>query len=288
MLRSISATNLTSLLLPSNFFLRHADQFFRVLLFQHPVSTLRNALHRQRPQRNPFHFFQRMPLAKKYVAQRLHLRVAHLHFIPKIPAAPASIRTPPAASPRVSQLFHSPPRLFAQSFQIGERQHPFHFHIKSLLNRIPLFQKRRRKVAVIRHEHKARARILQISHGIHSRGKSSQQIFQRFSSLGIGQRGHHFRRLVHQQIDTPFFGFHRAARYFDAIFFGIRLRPKLRHHASIHAHLSAQDQLLRVAPRSNSRSRNNFLQSLLQWNPLVNDGTDCHSERSEESAFALK
>ena len=38
-----------------------------------------------------------------------------------------------------------------------------------------------------------------------------------------------------------------------------RSQRELRHHVAIHAHLPAQDQLLGVPPRSNPRTRDNFL-----------------------------
>src|SRR5205823_2389171 len=106
---------------------------------------------------------------------------------------------------------------------------------------------------------------------------------------GIGQRGHHFRRLIHQQIHAPLFRFDGAARSFNAIFVRVGFRPKLGHDVTVHANLSAQNQLLCMSPRSNSCPRNNFLQSLLH-NVVRNLTRTRHFDRSprrEKSLFDL-
>ena len=48
---------------------------------------------------------------------------------------------------------------------------------------------------------------------------------------------------------------------FDTIVFGIGFGAEFGNHDSVHAYLSAADQIFRMAARRNSRARNNFLKA---------------------------
>ena len=66
--------------------------------------------------------------------------------------------------------------------------------------------------------------------------------------LGIGHGRNHMRRFV-QQIVFNLGGLLRhAPSRFNAVVFRIGLRAKFGHHNSVDAHLSAEDQFLRVTP----------------------------------------
>ena len=66
--------------------------------------------------------------------------------------------------------------------------------------------------------------------------------------------------LFMQQINVRIGNLRDLAGRLDAIAFRIGLGAELGDDDSVDAHLSAADQILRVAPRRNSRARDDFLQ----------------------------
>src|SRR5579859_5892925 len=126
-----------------------------------------------------------------------------------------------------------------------------------------MFEHLRGQVAVVRQKHQPRRRVFQIPHRVHPRRKTAQTILQRLAPFRIRHGRNHFRRLVQHQIHAPLRLLHHAPRRLNPVLLRVRFGSQLRHHAPVHPHLSAQDQLLRVPPRSNPRPRNNLLQSLL-------------------------
>src|SRR6266480_281798 len=235
-----------------------------------------------------------MLFPKQHVPHFIFLRIPHPHFIPVIRrATPRRIRLPHGLHPHAN--------LFPQPFQFFQRQHPFHFHQIHLFQLTPALQHFRRQVAVIRQKHQPGRRILQIPYRVHARRKASQTILQRFPPFRVRHRRHNLRRLVQHQVHAPLLLFHHASRCLDPVRCRVRLCPQLTHHVPVHAHLSAQDQLLRVPPRSNPRPRNNLLQSFLHflvssfWNVrsarnllcLMGDSIHRHSERSRPPFLSL-
>src|SRR5690242_11572162 len=232
-------------------------QLLHFLRIQQPVSPTRQALHRQAPQSNPHQFLHRMHFLHQHTPQLFFPRIPHPHFIPEI-------RRPPARRVRLPHRFHLQPSFFSNSVQIRQRQHPLYLDVIHLLDLRPVLQHLRRQIAVIRQKHQPRRRILQIPHRKHPLRQSPQTVSQSLSPLGIGHRRNHLRRLVQRQIYVSLRGLSdRSSRRFDLVCCRIGLGPKFPHHHAVHAHLSAQDQLLGVPPRSNPRTPNNLLQSFL-------------------------
>src|SRR6267142_5031225 len=239
------------------------SQPLRFLLLNQPVSPPRYSLHRQRPQPDALQFLHRMHLLDQHAPHLFLLRIPHPHFVPEI-------RCAPARCVRLPHRLHPHANLFSQPLQVRQRQHSFYLDVIDLLQLRPILQHLRRQVAVIRHEHQPRRRILQIPHRKHALRQSPQKVSQRLPPFGVRHRRHHFRRLVQQNVHAPrLFRFDDSPRCLNPVFRRVRLRPQLPHHAPVHLHLSALDQQLRMPPRSNPRPRNNLLQSLFHFLFLV-------------------
>src|SRR5882762_6409709 len=238
------------------------SQSLRFLLLNQPVSPPGYALHRQRPQPDALQLLHRMLLLDQHPPHLFLLRIPHPHFIPEIcRASPRCVRLP--------HRLHPYANLFSQPLQVRQRQHSFYLDVIDLLQLRPILQHLRRQVAVIRHEHQPRRRILQIPHRKHALRQSPQKISQRLPPFRVCHRRNHFRRLVQQNVHAPpLFRFDDLPRCLNPVFRRVRLRPQLPHHAPVHLHLSAEDQQLRMPPRGNPRPRNNLLQSLFHF-PIV-------------------
>src|SRR6266404_4105297 len=239
------------------------SQSLRFFLLNQPVSPPRYSLHRQCPQPDALHILHRMLLLDQHAPHLFLFRIPHPHFIPKIRrASPRCVRLP--------HRLHSYANLFSQPLQVRQRQHSLHFDVIHLLQLRPIFEHLRRQVAVIRHEHQPRCRILEIPYREHALRQSPQKVSQRLPPLRVRHRRHHFRRLVQQNVHAPpFFRFDDSPRRLNPVFRRVRLRPQLPDHAPIHAHLSAGDQQLRMPSRSNPRPRNNLLQSFFHFFFLI-------------------
>src|SRR6266581_5570701 len=210
-----------------------------------------------------------MFLREQHPPQRIAFRVLKCHFVPVIRRAPAPIRSESARRVRLPHRSHPCPNLLPQPLQIGQRQHAFDLHVIHLWQVRPIFQHLRRQVPVVCQKHQARRRIIQPPHRINTLGQSTQTIPQRLAPLRIGHCRHHFRRLVQHDVDAPFLSFYDFPGRFNPVLPRIRLGAQFLHHAPVHAHLSAQDQVLRVPPRRNPRPRNYLLQSLLHFLDFV-------------------
>src|SRR6266850_4971877 len=200
-----------------------------------------------------------MLVLQQHASHLFLFRIPHPHFVPKIRrASPRCVRLP--------HRLHPYANLLPQPLQVRQRQHSFHLDVIDLIQVRPILKHLRRQVAVIRQKHQPRCRILQISYRKHSLRQSSQKISQRLATFRVRHRRHHFRRLVQQNVHAPpVLRFDDSPCRLDPVFRGVRLRPKLPHHAPVHLHLSAEDQQLRMPPRSNPRPRNNLLQSLFHF-----------------------
>src|SRR6266704_4865988 len=210
-----------------------------------------------------------MFLREQHPPQRIAFRVLKCYFVPVIRRVPAPIRSESARRVRLPHRPHPCPNLLPQPLQIGERQHAFDLYVIHLRQVRPIFQHFRCQVPVVRQKHQPRRRIIQPPHRINALCQSTQTIPQRLAPLRIGHCRHHFRRLVQHDVDAPLLSFHDFPGRFNPVFPRIRLRSQFRHHAPVHPHLSAQDQLLRVPPRRNPRPRNNLLQSFLHFLDFV-------------------
>src|SRR5215469_6780351 len=208
-----------------------------------------------------------MPLPKQHIPHFVFLGIPHPHFIPVI-------RGPPPRRIRLPHRFHPHTNLFPQALQFPERKHPLHFHQIHLLQLAPALQHLRSQVAVVGQKHESRRAVLQIPHRIHSRRKTTQTVFQGLPAFRVGHRRHYLRRLVQHQINAPFCFLHHAPCGLNPVPGRVRLCSQLGHYPPVHAHLPAQDQLLRVPSRSDPRPRNNLLQPLLHLfvSPALPDG----------------
>src|SRR6266581_727685 len=210
-----------------------------------------------------------MFLREQHPPQRIAFRVLKCYFVPVIRRVPAPIRSESARRVRLPHRPHPCPNLLPQPLQIGERQHAFDLYVIHLRQVRPIFQHFRRQVPVIRQKHQPRRRIIQPPHRINALCQSTQTIPQGLAPLRIGHCRHHFRRLVQHDVDAPLLSFHDFPGRFNPVFPRIRFGSQFRHHAPVHAHLSAQDQVLRVPPRRNPRPRNYLLQSFLHFLDFV-------------------
>jgi hypothetical protein len=80
--------------------------------------------------------------------------------------------------------------------------------------------------------------------------------------FGIAQGGDDAARLVADHVHG-LFGHHALAVELDLVGARIGSRPELGHHSSVHAHTPGRDDLFGGAPRRDSTTREDFLQSFL-------------------------
>jgi hypothetical protein len=102
-------------------------------------------------------------------------------------------------------------------------------------------------------------RIVEPSHGKNAAGKPPQQVPYGAAPFGVGHGRNHVRGLVQHVIFDPGRLLRNPAGSLDAIRFGIGLRAKFRHHDSVDAHLSAQNQFFGVPSRGDPRPCDDLL-----------------------------
>jgi hypothetical protein len=86
---------------------------------------------------------------------------------------------------------------------------------------------------------------------------------QRGATLGIGHGRNHLWRLVQKKVAGRAGLLDHAPGGLDTVSVGIGLAAEFGDHDAVDGHLPAADQLFRVAARSDTRPRDDFLQTLL-------------------------
>ncbi len=165
----------------------------------------------------------------------------------------------PACCVRLPHRADRPSGIASQTFQVAHHQAPLNFHVIHLLQIRPVLQHFGRKIAVISQKNQAHRVVVQTPDGINPFRQALQTIHQRLAPFRVGHRSHNLWRLIQHDVNAALIGFHHFAGSFDAVRGGVRLRAQLRNHLAIDSHLPAQDQLFSVTPRSDSRSRDDFL-----------------------------
>src|SRR6266850_7818996 len=118
-----------------------------------------------------------------------------------------------------------------------------------------------RQRPVVGHQQQTFAGIVQPPHRIHTLRTLLHQLHHRQASFRIADRGHVPLRLVQQKIKKPLRSFQRFSIHADLVPLRIGLRTQFRHHGSVERHPPRRNHLLGFAPRCNSASRHDFLQS---------------------------
>ena len=165
----------------------------------------------------------------------------------------------------MSQRLHPYARFFSQLREVVERQHSFHLHVIGLLDMFPVPEQFGGEIAIVGEQDDAGRRVLEIADRIDARGKAAQGISQRLAAFWIGHRSDDFGRFVKRQVNQLLGRGDDFPGGFDTVGCEVGFRAELGHHAPVHTHLPARNELLSVAPGSNSRPRNNLLQSFLHF-----------------------
>jgi hypothetical protein len=115
--------------------------------------------------------------------------------------------------------------------------------------------------AVAGHQNQACGGVIEPSHREKAARLAAQQVTQRGSALGIGHRRNHILRLVQYEIARLARLLGQTPGGFHPIFLGIGFGAQFGDHNTVDTDLAAANQLLSMAPRGNSRSRDDFLQT---------------------------
>ena len=105
---------------------------------------------------------------------------------------------------------------------------------------------------MIRQQHESFAVEIQAADRKHAHADPMQEILDRGTSLGIVQRGHDVLGLVEDQIHIGLRGPKMFPIDFDMVASGIDFGAEFLYHATIDRHTPGRDQLLGLAPRSQS------------------------------------
>jgi hypothetical protein len=177
--------------------------------------AFRHWIQLQRAELNAFHFFDRVIEARERSAQRVAARSRQFNFVPRIFGR--------APRPRPLQWRELGLRGAAHIAHLLFGEAAFHFDPICLAQAARGAQHARGKLAVAGEQHEAACEIIQAADGENSFGRAAQEIAQRFAALGIGERRHHLRRLVQNNVNLVGGDFRHAARDFHAIVIGIGL-----------------------------------------------------------------
>src|SRR5216683_2323243 len=199
---------------------------------------------------------------KQHPPQQVALGIFQRDFVPKV--CDVSARRV-----RLPHRTHACSSFAAKLIELLRSQAALHFDVIHLRKVLPTLQHLSREVAVIGEKNQPRRGVFQASHRIDALRQAAQKIAQSLAAFGIGHGGHDFRRLVHQDVHAALFRSDHSARSFNAVGAGVGFGAQLGDHVAVHAHLTAGDELLCVAPRSDPRARDYFLQSFLHLGTSV-------------------
>ena len=220
-----------------------------------PVVPFRHGVGVERSQLHPPHLFHGMAHRQQIPPQQVAANAGDLHFVP-------GIRRIFSGRVRRAQRKNLAAQRVREALQLRFAEAALHFDPIRLRQGCRRFQHAAREVAVVGQKNGAARGIIQTPNGKDALGYSDQKIAQRAPAFRVRQRGNHFRRLVHQQINVRVGNLRDAAGRLDAVAFRIGLGAEFGDDDSVDAHLPAADQIFRVAPRRNSGAGDNFLQSL--------------------------
>jgi hypothetical protein len=177
-----------------------------------------------------------------------------LHFVPEVGGVTA----------RGVGLTKSPELragVLAKTFEIFEGEASLNFDVEELLQIRPVLEHGRSNVAIVGEKDEAAGVVVERADGIDAFRKTAQEIAKSFAAFGISESGDYFGRLVHEEINVTAFGFDEAAGGFDSIFGGIGLGAKFGDDFAVDANLAGEDELLRVAARSDAGVSDDLLKA---------------------------
>ena len=200
---------------------------------------------------------------KQHPPQQVALGIFQRDFVPKVCDVPAR-------RVRLPHRTHACSSFAAKLIELLRSQAALHFDVIHLRKVLPTLQHLSREIAVVGKKNQSGRGVVEAPHRIDAFRQAAQKIAQRLAAFGVGHGGHHFRWLIQQNVHAALFRGDHLAGGFDAVGAGVGFGAQLRDHVAVHAHLTAGDELLCVAPRSDPRARDYFLQSFLHFNSLLN------------------
>ena len=235
--------------------LNRANQFRHFQGAELPVVPFRHGVGVERSQLHPLHLFDGMAHRQQIPPQQVAANAGDLHFVP-------GIRGILAGRVRRAQRKNLAAQRVREAFQLRFAEPALHLDPIRLRQGCRRFQHSAREFAVVGQKNRAARGIIKTPNGKDALGYSDEKIAQRAPAFRVRQRGNHFRRFVHQQINMRFRNLSDAAGRLDAVAFRIGFGAQFGDDNSVDADLSAADQVFRVAPRRNSGAGDDFLQPL--------------------------
>ena len=213
-----------------------------------------DAFEREPTQADALHFFDGMIFAEEHAAEGVHFCAEHACLIPKI----GSVTT---GGVRLANGAEFGAGFLAEAFKFFEVEAPLDLDVVELRKIRPVFEHLRGEAAVVGEQDKAAGGVVEAADGINALGKTAKEIAKGFAALGIGERGNHIGRLVHEEISGAFLGFDSMAGSFDFVFGRIRFGAEFGYGFAVDANLSGEDQLLGVAAGSDAGVGDDFLEA---------------------------
>jgi hypothetical protein len=204
-----------------------------------------------------------VPNLFKHLAQLAVAPFNQHHLIPGIVALPylanARRRCPHHARARLAPLDGDAP---AQNVQFRFGRLPAHFHQVGLLHSRRGLGQLVGKLAVVGHQQKPLAHVIQPAHGIEPLAHLLKKLHHRRTAFGILYRGHEALRLVEHKVALTLGALQQLSVHADVVAPRIGLRAQFGHNLAVDLHASLFDQLFGATPAGNAGLRKDLLQPL--------------------------
>src|SRR5712671_977166 len=116
--------------------------------------------------------------------------------------------------------------------------------------------------AVISQDQQTFAGIIKPPHGVNSPLHPANQIHHRRTLLRVAHRSHESLRLVQQKVHMPLRSLKKLSVHADVVGLRVSLASQFGDCLAIYKHVARRNELLCLAPRSDSGGSDNFLQTL--------------------------
>ena len=139
------------------------------------------------------------------------------------------------------------------------RQHPFHFNQIRFRDMVPGVQQRLGQIAVVGQQHQPLTIKVQPSHRKDSDADSWQKVFHCWPATRIIQSGHDIPRFIEDEVGIRLHSLQMPAIHFHVVTLRINASAELANHSPVHGHVTRGDHLLRLPPRREARTGDQFL-----------------------------
>jgi len=208
----------------------------------------------ERTQADALHFFDGMAFAEEHAAEHVHFCTEHAYLIPEI----GSVTTGGVGLANGAEFGAG---FLTEAFKFFEGEAALDLDVVELRKIRPVFEHLRGEAAVVGEQDEATGGVVEAADGINALGKTAKEIAKGFAAFGIGERGDHIGRLVHDEINGAFLGFDSVASGLDFVFGRVRFGAEFGYGFAVDANLAGEDELLGVAAGSDAGVGDNFLEA---------------------------